>query len=88
MVSGFGLAPGSAGFDHSVSVVQPPSPGIVAAPSTATSATQLPGSARRNSAGVPAGHESAAHIPSADNDALAAGGASHSADPLDFPDDL
>ena len=54
----------------------------------ATSAAQLPGNARCNSAGMAAEDESAARIPSADNTACAAGVLNPSADPLDFRDDL
>jgi hypothetical protein len=61
--------------------------GIVAAPSTATIAAQLPDSARCNNAGAVAEDESAVRIPSADNVASAAGGAIASAGhPLDFRD--
>jgi hypothetical protein len=63
------------------------SPGIVAAPSTATIAAQIPGSARCNSAGALAEDESAARIPSADKHASAVGAAIASAgQPLDFRD--
>jgi len=62
------------------------SPGIVAAPSTATIAAPPPGNARCNSAGGLAEDESAACIPSADNAASAAGGPIASADFLDFRD--
>jgi len=63
------------------------SPGIVAAPSTATIAAPPPGSARCNSAGALAEDESAARILSADKYASAADGAIASAGhPLDFRD--
>jgi len=65
-----------------------PSPGIVSAPSTATIAAPPPGSARCNSAVVPAVDESADRILSADNAAIVGGGAIAFADPLDFRDDL
>jgi hypothetical protein len=61
-----------------------PSPGIVAAPSTATIAAPPPGSARCNSAGVLAEDENVARSLSADTGGFAAGWAIASADPLDF----
>jgi len=65
------------------------SPGIVAAPSTATIAAPPPGSARCKSAGAPAGDERVLRIPSADSAAAAAGEAIASAgQPLDFRDGL
>jgi len=89
VVSGFWRVPGSAGFARSVSAGPVPSPGIVAAPSTATIAAPPPGSARCNSAGALAEDESAARSLSADTGVFAAGQAIASAGPpLDFQDDL
>jgi hypothetical protein len=45
------------GFDCYVSIVLPPSPGIVAAPSNATISAPPSGTARCNNAGVPMGME-------------------------------
>jgi len=88
LVSGFWRAPGSAGFDRSVSAGRPSSPDISPGPSTATIAAPPPGSLGCNTAGATAGDESAARIPSADTAASAASGPNASADPLDFRDDL
>jgi len=66
-----------------------PSPGIVAAPSTATIGAPPPGSAHCNSADVLAEDESAARILSADSAASAADVPGASAgQPLDFRDGL
>jgi len=89
VVSGCGPAPGSAGFARSVAVCPPWSPGIAAAPSTATIPALPPDSARCNSVGVLAGDESAARILSADSAACAAGVPIASAgQALDFRDGL
>jgi hypothetical protein len=60
------------------------SPGIVAAPSTATIAAPPPGTPHCNSAGALAEDESAARIPSADKAAYAAAGVIALAVLLDF----
>jgi len=72
VVSGFGRAPGSAGFGPCASVAPPPFSGIVAAPSTASTSAPPPDTARRNSAGALAADENAVHTPSADSAAVAA----------------
>jgi len=83
-----GPAPGSAGFGRSVSVCPPLLSGSVAVPCALPIYEPLPGSFGCNSADAPAGDESAARIPSADNAACAAAEATAFADPLDFPADL
>jgi hypothetical protein len=75
---------GSAGFDRSVSVGPPPSPGISLALYSVTISAPPPGIPGCSSAGVPAGAESAARILSADNGVFAAGVPIASADLLDF----
>jgi hypothetical protein len=62
VVSDYAPAPGSAGFARSVSACPLSSPGISAAPSTATIPAPPPRSARCNTAGATAGDESAARI--------------------------
>jgi hypothetical protein len=60
--SGFGPAPGSAGFGRCVSAGPLLLPDIVAGLSTATTSALPPGSARCNSAVALAADENAAHI--------------------------
>jgi len=62
--------------------------GSVAAPCAVPISAPLPGSPGCNSAGVPAGDESAVRSLSADNAEGAARVLSASAGPLDFPDDV
>jgi len=72
VVSGFGRAPDSAGFGRCVSPGPPLFPDIVAAPSTAPISAPPAGSFRCNSAGAPAGDESAARSLSAGNGEISA----------------
>jgi hypothetical protein len=63
MVSGFLRAPGSAGFDRSVSVGPLPSPGISFGLSGATISVPHAGNPRCNNVGVLAGDEIDARTP-------------------------
>jgi hypothetical protein len=88
VIFGFLRAPGSVGFDRSVSVGPLPSPGISLGLSGATISVPPVGNSRCNSAGVPAGDENTGRSLSANNTACAAGEPNVSAGPLDFRDDL
>jgi len=78
----------SVGFERSVAVCRPWSPGIFPAPSSVTIPAPLPDTLRCNNAGVFAEDENAARILSADTAVPAAGAPNASADLLDFRDDL
>jgi hypothetical protein len=84
LVSGFGPAPGSTGFGSCVSACPPPSPGIVAEPSTASTSAPLPRILHRNSVAALAAGETTAHILSADTGAASADGPAGAARALAF----